>query len=33
LPGEFFLLPAQIENRKVEPMSREASLLRVTIPK
>jgi mannose-6-phosphate isomerase len=33
LPGEFLLLPAQIENRKVEPISRETSLLRVTIPR
>lgn len=30
--GEFFLVPAQMENRAVEPEAREASLLRVTIP-
>jgi mannose-6-phosphate isomerase len=31
-PGEFFLLPAQMEKRTVEPANAETSLLRVTIP-
>lgn len=31
-PGEFFLLPAQLDNRTAEPISGETSLLRVTIP-
>jgi mannose-6-phosphate isomerase len=32
-PGEFSLIPAQLENRKVEPLKKATSLLRVTIPK
>ena len=31
-PGEFFLVPASLENRSIHPRSEETSLLRVTIP-
>jgi mannose-6-phosphate isomerase len=31
-PGEFFLVPASLENRSVHPTSEGTSLLRVTIP-
>jgi len=31
-PGEFFLLPAQLQDRQVNPRSEGTSLLRVTIP-
>jgi mannose-6-phosphate isomerase len=33
VPGEFFLMPAQSEDRSVEPVKKATSLLRVTIPK
>jgi mannose-6-phosphate isomerase len=32
-PGEFFLVPAPLENRKVEPRESGTTLLRVTIPR
>jgi mannose-6-phosphate isomerase len=32
-PGEFFLIPAQLEDRNVEPVKKATLLLRVTIPK
>jgi mannose-6-phosphate isomerase len=32
-PGEFFLLPAQLQDRQLKPKSTGSSLLRVTIPK
>jgi mannose-6-phosphate isomerase len=32
IPGDFFLLPAQMENREVVPIDGNAALLRVTIP-
>jgi len=31
-PGEFFLIPAQLQDRLLEPLSARTSLLRVTIP-
>jgi mannose-6-phosphate isomerase len=31
-PGDFFLVPAELENRSVRPVSEDASLLRVTMP-
>ena len=31
-PGEFFLLPARLQDRRVEPLKKATSLLRVTIP-
>jgi mannose-6-phosphate isomerase len=31
-PGEFFLVPASLQNRSIHPRSDETSLLRVTIP-
>jgi len=30
--GEFFLVPAQLQDRLLEPLSARTSLLRVTIP-
>jgi mannose-6-phosphate isomerase len=33
VPGEFFLMPAQLEDRSVEPVKKATSLLRITIPK
>lgn len=30
--GEFFLVPAQLLDRRIEPMTRQTSLLRITIP-
>ena len=32
-PGEFFLLPAHLEHRQLEPLALDTSILRVTIPK
>jgi mannose-6-phosphate isomerase len=32
-PGDFFLVPAQLEERKVRPIGEDASLLRVTMPR
>jgi len=32
VPGEFFLIPAQLQDRTVEPLKKATSLLRVTIP-
>ena len=32
-PGEFFLVPAQLQDRQLKPRSKGSSLLRVTIPK
>jgi mannose-6-phosphate isomerase len=32
-PGEFCLIPAQLQDRSVEPLKKATSLLRVTIPK
>jgi mannose-6-phosphate isomerase len=32
-PGEFFLIPAQLQDRQLKPLGRRTSLLRVTIPK
>ena len=32
-PGDFFLVPAQLENRTLRPRDENVSLLRVTIPK
>jgi len=31
-PGEIFLIPAHLENRQLEPLAVDTSLLRVTIP-
>jgi mannose-6-phosphate isomerase len=31
-PGEFFLIPADLEDRQLKPLTRDTSLLRVTIP-
>lgn len=31
-PGDFFLVPAQLEDRNVRPIEEDASLLRVTMP-
>jgi mannose-6-phosphate isomerase len=31
-PGEFFLVPASLQNRSIHPRGKETSLLRVTIP-
>jgi mannose-6-phosphate isomerase len=31
-PGEFFLVPAQLENRQLHPRTEETTLLRITIP-
>ena len=31
-PGEFFLVPAELQNRQLVPLSPDTSLLRVTIP-
>jgi mannose-6-phosphate isomerase len=31
-PGEFFLVPAQLEDRQLKPLDAQTSLLRVTIP-
>jgi len=31
-PGEFFLVPASLQDRQLKPVSEEATLLRVTIP-
>jgi hypothetical protein len=31
-PGEFFLVPAQLEERAIKPTDDNTSLLRVTIP-
>jgi mannose-6-phosphate isomerase len=31
-PGEFFLIPARLQDRRVEPLKKATSLLRVTIP-
>jgi mannose-6-phosphate isomerase len=31
-PGEFFLVPAQLEDRALRPIGKSASLLRVTLP-
>jgi mannose-6-phosphate isomerase len=31
--GQFFLVPAHLQNRQLKPISRETSILRVTIPK
>jgi mannose-6-phosphate isomerase len=33
VPGEFFLIPAQLENRQLRPLHSHASLLRITIPR
>ncbi len=32
VPGEFFLIPARLQDRTVEPLKKATSLLRVTIP-
>lgn len=32
-PGDFFLVPAQLEDRAVRPVSENVSLLRVTVPR
>jgi mannose-6-phosphate isomerase class I len=32
-PGDFFLVPAQLEDRVVRPIGENASLLRVTMPR
>jgi len=32
-PGEFFLVPAQLEDRRVRAIGKSASLLRVTLPR
>ena len=32
-PGDFFLVPAQLEDRILRPVSENVSLLRVTMPK
>ena len=31
-PGEFFLIPARLQDRSVEPINKSTSLLRITIP-
>ncbi len=31
-PGEFFLVPAQLQDRQLKPLGASTSLLRVTIP-
>jgi hypothetical protein len=31
-PGEFFLIPARLQDRSVEPVKKATSLLRITIP-
>jgi len=31
-PGEFFLLPARLQDRSVEPINKSTSLLRITMP-
>jgi mannose-6-phosphate isomerase len=31
-PGEFFLVPASLQDRQMKPVSEQATLLRVTIP-
>jgi hypothetical protein len=31
--GEFFLTPAQLEDRQLKPLDAQTTLLRVTIPK
>jgi mannose-6-phosphate isomerase len=31
-PGDFFIVPAELENRSVRPVGEDASLLRVTMP-
>jgi mannose-6-phosphate isomerase len=31
-PGDFFLVPAQLEDRRIRPIGKSASLLRVTLP-
>jgi mannose-6-phosphate isomerase len=31
-PGEFFLVPAQLEHRQLHPRTKETTLLRITIP-
>jgi mannose-6-phosphate isomerase len=31
-PGEFFLVPASLQDRKLQPQRKETSLLRITIP-
>ncbi|MFN2541919.1 MAG: type I phosphomannose isomerase catalytic subunit [Chthoniobacterales bacterium] len=31
-PGDFFLMPAQLDDRTVRPITKDASLLRVTLP-
>ena len=31
-PGEFFLVPAQLDNRQLHPRTEETTLLRITIP-
>ena len=32
VPGEFLLVPAQLPDRRIEPVKEGTSLLRVTIP-
>jgi mannose-6-phosphate isomerase len=32
LPGEFFLVPAQLQDRQLKPLAAQTTLLRVTIP-
>jgi mannose-6-phosphate isomerase len=32
-PGEFFLVPAQLQNRQLHPRTEGTTLLRITIPK
>ena len=32
VPGEFFLIPPQMQDRRIEPVKKATSLLRVTIP-
>jgi mannose-6-phosphate isomerase len=32
-PGQFFLIPAHLDDRQLKPLAPEASLLRVTLPK
>jgi mannose-6-phosphate isomerase class I len=31
-PGEFFLIPAQLEDRQLKSLAPNASLLRITVP-
>ena len=31
-PGEFFLVPAQLQDRQLKPLDRQTSLLRITVP-